>query len=121
MTCLQRARRDDHHQVSKSRHSSRTKLQNQTSTIEIRANTETYLLCMFQRLVSGEPRDFPLSMTDRQADYRMPLAHAHRGIITTCGSYVPRQVYTVRVMYIHVHVQGVVTLDVLLIHLRPGS
>ena len=53
----------------------------------------------------------------------MPLAHAHRGIITTCGSYVPQQVhvYTVRIMHIHVHVQGVVTLDVLLLRLQPGS
>ena len=53
----------------------------------------------------------------------MSLVHAHRGIITTCGSYVPQQVYTVRIMYIHVHVhvQGVVTLDVLLIRLQPGS
>ena len=66
--------------MSKSRHNSRTK---QTSTIEIRANTETYLLCMFQRLVSSEPRDFRPSdrMTDWQTG-RLPYASAdaHRGI-----------------------------------------
>ena len=56
--------------VSKSRHNSRTKLQNQTSTIEIQVNTETYVLCMFQRLVSSEPWDFRPShrMTNWQTD-----------------------------------------------------
>ena len=60
--------------VSKSRHNSRTKLRTKVLSMQIRANIDISLYCLFQRLVFSERREMLVidRQTDRQHDYSMP-------------------------------------------------
>ena len=52
--------------VSKSRHNSRTNLRTKVLSMQIRANIDISLHCLFQRLVFSERRE--MLVTDRQTD-----------------------------------------------------
>ena len=69
--------------VSKSRQNSQTKLREPTFSIQIRANIDICLCCLFQHLVFSERWEILVTdgVTDRQHDYSIPQ-HNNRLIST---------------------------------------